>query len=178
MAFFADLSDYAYCDDFHRPGTKNVGWLAPGYGFNTCKPDEVLLNLLWEYCSISVAQTRGLHSCEFCPRPESYLPPLVVAERKGQKLLFGSAEIRVFSKMGDIYAAPDVIYHYVSVHNYCPPEEFVSALNEGPRPPNREFLKRLSKLGFKWHRKSPLGAEYPYRSRTVQTPDGVKIARE
>src|SRR5712664_4095502 len=67
MAHFEDLSDYAYTTGFIRPGTKAIGWLARGHAFPTANPNEEVLDLLWLYCSISVAPTRGLHDCEFCP---------------------------------------------------------------------------------------------------------------
>jgi hypothetical protein len=56
------------------------------------------------------------------------------SERNGEKLLLGSSEIRVFSRNGDIYAAPTLIYHYVNPHHYAPPGAFIQALNEGPVP--------------------------------------------
>src|SRR5215470_17912081 len=124
MSYFEDMTDYEYANSvFNRPGTKNVGWLTSGQDFNKAYPDEDLLDMIWDYCAISVAQTRGIHECEFCPPHASN-----IAERKGQKILLGSAEIRVFSEKGDIYAAPNLIYHYVSIHHYRPPEEFIAAL--------------------------------------------------
>ena len=67
MAYFEDLSDYTYHSSFSRPCTEAVGWLALGHEFPTAAPSEDLLDLLWLYCSISVAKTRGGHDCEFCP---------------------------------------------------------------------------------------------------------------
>jgi hypothetical protein len=68
--------------------------------------------------------------------------------RNGEELLLGSAEIRVFGKGELIYAAPNLIYHYVSVHCYKPPEEFLQALEEGPSPPGSEYFKRLTNLNL------------------------------
>src|ERR1044071_2152082 len=101
MAYFEDLSDYVYAPGLARPGTKAVGWLASGHGFPTMSPDKEVLALLWLYCSISVAPTRGVHDCEFCPGCCAYR-----AERNGERLLLGTAEIRVFSPDRRIYAAP------------------------------------------------------------------------
>ncbi len=123
MAYFGDLSDYAYAPGFVRPGTKAVGWLARGHAFPTMTVDEEVPDLLWLFCSISVVQTRGLHDCEFCPTHS-----VRCFERNGQRLSLGSAEIRVFSPEGAIYAAPTLIYHYVAVHHYKPPDEFLQAL--------------------------------------------------
>lgn len=149
MAYFEDLSDYIYAPGFVRPGTKAVGWLARGHLFPTVTPDEKDLDLLWLYCSISVVDTRGGHNCEFCPgHGASY------AERNGQRLFLGTAEIRVFSRDGGIYVAPTLIYHYVAVHHYKPPDAFLRALREGPRPPSEEYFDALVRLNLEWSRTS------------------------
>jgi hypothetical protein len=67
MAHYKDLSEYCYAKGvFHIPGTVNIGWLAEWLDFDQMDLDETLLDLLWDYCGISVAQTRGIHECEFC----------------------------------------------------------------------------------------------------------------
>src|SRR5690349_1012609 len=101
MAFYPDLSDYAYlASAIRHPATRNVGWLARDPPFATAAPSDALLEALWRYCKISVAQTRGVHDCELC-RARSYR-----AERDGDTLLLGTSEIRVFAATGEIYAAP------------------------------------------------------------------------
>jgi hypothetical protein len=147
MTYFKDLTEYAYSRHFPaQGGAKNVGWLELGHDFEKSKASEETLDLLWESCSISVAQFRGLHECEFC-NPER----IIFAERHGKKLLLGSAEIRVFAPSGEIYAAPTLIYHYVQAHNYRPPDEFLSALRLGPRPPNPIFFAKLAEMDLKWN---------------------------
>jgi len=117
-------------------------------------------------------QTRGFHRCDLCvPSPSTTVSVI----RDGFKVALGSAEIRVLSKENtstirerlrrqkpgllflrkslgtfDVYAAPNLIYHYVEVHHYKLPEEFVNALREGPKPPDREYFKRLEVLGLEW----------------------------
>jgi hypothetical protein len=151
MTYYRDLTDYEYHRAFYRPGTKNVGWLGVGLEFDVAAPTEELLSRLWGFCKISVAQTRGIHECEFCPGQgqSSYF-----AERNGEHLLLGTAEIRVFSKTDGLYAAPTLIYHYVKVHKYRPPDEFVQALTDGPAPPSEEYFARLAKLNLEWSKTS------------------------
>lgn len=147
MPYYRDLTDYAYHGaTYYRPGTKNVGWLGLGHAFETAEPAEELLNRLWTFCKISVAQTRGVHECEFCSADESYF-----AERGGVRLLLGTSEIRVFSTTGTVYAAPTLIYHYVKVHKYRPPDEFLQALVEGPTPPSKDYFDRLKQLDLEWN---------------------------
>ena len=146
MTYFSDLSEYAYGDrTFSRSGTKNVGWLDRGHNFPTKPPSDEVLDLLWTFCSTSVALSRGAHECEFCPSGSSYF-----SERNGKQLFLGAAEIRVFSEQGEIYAAPTLLYHYVQAHHYDPPEEFAEALRCGPKPPSSEYFECLEKLGLTW----------------------------
>lgn len=70
---------------------------------------------------IRVNQTRGFHRCDFCAPVQQGLT------QEGEELLLGSAEIRV-GIGAVIYAAPDLIFHYVSVHPYHPPAAFLHAL--------------------------------------------------
>jgi hypothetical protein len=43
-------------------------------------------------------------------------------------MLLGSAEIRVPGKDGKVYAAPNLIYHYIKDCGYLPPQEFIDAV--------------------------------------------------
>ena len=150
MTYYEDLSDYTYHGSaFYRPATKNIGWLGLGHEFPKLAPTEELLDSIWTYCKISVAQMRGTHECEFCPRGDWHH-----GERNGERLLLGSSEIRVFGKGESIYAAPTLIYHYAFLHHYKPPDEFLLALREGPRPPSHEYFERLKQLSLDWNRTS------------------------
>lgn len=115
------------------------------------EPDEGLFDLVWDYCKISVAQYRGIHECEYChPRRAD------VGERHGEMRLLGSAEIRLFSETSAIYAAPDLIYHYMALYRYKPPDQFISALGTGPHPFSKEYLDRLAAVGLTWQEKTAL----------------------
>jgi hypothetical protein len=70
------------------------------------------------------------------------------ADRNGERINMGSAEIRVFARDGTAYAAPTLIYHYMKFHNYRPPDEFIRALTEGPAPWSVEYLDRPNGLGL------------------------------
>src|SRR5579859_5897919 len=68
MAHYDDFTEYCYGHGaYHVPGTVNIGWLGASLDFEQMEPDEVLLDLVWDYCKISVAQYRGIHECEYCP---------------------------------------------------------------------------------------------------------------
>lgn len=170
MAYFSDLTFYSYCQD-NPPETKNVGWLRRDHVFETAPPLEETLDLLWNFCKVRVMETRGIHQCDLCSPPST-----VSAIRSGVALLLGSAEIRVFSKGGffplrqrlrdeestgllllrksavpfSVYAAPNLIYHYVQAHRYKPPDEFLSALRDGPRTNDEKYFQFLKDLGLEW----------------------------
>src|SRR5580692_7816376 len=129
MAYFEDLSEYSYHRFACRPGTKNIGWLGPDQEFDRGKSTQEVLDSLWDHCSISVAQSRGIHECELCSPRQT-----VHARRNGVTLLLGTSEIRVFSHSGTIFAAPTLIFHYVRTHRYRPPNEFLRALMEERNP--------------------------------------------
>ena len=145
MAYFPDLSAYKYASTEGSVPTRNIGWLERGASFPVAEPTNELLDRLWRYCSLSVLPTRGLHPCPFCERVG------IVAEREGSKVLLGSAEIRIFDGAGTVaYAAPNLVYHYVAVHHYLPPAEFLEAIESGPLPPAPGYQEMLKRAQVTW----------------------------
>jgi hypothetical protein len=173
LAYFPDLSEYTYGQSFFsRPGTKNVGWLAKGYPFETMTVDNAVLELVWSYCTIATAQTRGFHECEFCPLNTSNF-----VQNNERNLLLGTAEIRVFPIEGNIiYAAPNLIYHYMKVHKYKPPQEFIEALKTGPQPLSAKYVERLATLNLEWT-KTSAPEHKPVRFR-FEKIDGKIVKRQ
>lgn len=122
--YFPDLTAYSYIASQKHPDVLNIGWLESPHPFPRKKASEALLDALFESCLHRVNQTRGYYLCQFCDAPTSGLE----VSRNGRNAWLGSAEIRVEARDGSIYAAPDLIYHYVLEHDYDPPQEFVEAL--------------------------------------------------
>src|SRR5262245_60869358 len=112
-------------------GAQNVGWLALGYPFKTEQPLDSDLDLLWAHCKVAVHATRGLHDCEFC---SNWKRDDFRVSRNGESLKLGYFEMRVIGPSGQSYAAPSLIYHYISSHHYRPPDSFLYALRSGPTP--------------------------------------------
>lgn len=126
MAYFPDLSSYSYFTRLSQPNLLNVGWLEPGHDFAAGDvEDEVVQKLLQACRAKREAQTRGLHRCGFCPRD---LNGLITVNIDGEPFRLGSAEIRIAGENSVIYAAPNLIYHYITVHRYLPPAEFLAAI--------------------------------------------------
>ena len=126
-----DLSEYSYIGRYARPGLLAVGWLDCEHPFRSGEVPQATQERLWLYCRRRIAQTRGLHVCNICQQSES--EPVTVV-RDGVCETLGSAEIRVFSAGGAAFAAPDLVYHYIGVHRYLPPQAFLDAVMTGPLP--------------------------------------------
>jgi hypothetical protein len=124
MAYFPDLSPYAF-RPFQvevDPNLLNVGWLSRWRPFSEGSVDGDLLDTLLRLCRTPVNRTRGYHSCPFCGvRP-------MVMEIDSLQITLGSAEIRIPGKGKTVYAAPNLICHYIAKHGYRPPQEFLEAV--------------------------------------------------
>ncbi len=146
MAFFQDLSLYCYQQSGVRSGTQNIGWIGAKEPFPKGDASDAFLKRLWQFCKVPVVQTRGFHVCDLCNMPTDVVPRF---EFERETLKLGSAEIRVIGKDGLIYAAPNLIFHYVRDHRYKPPQAFVDAVLAVPGPESEEYrayLKALSLL--------------------------------
>lgn len=147
MTYYADLTRYEFLGgllgDHVIDNALNVGWLSGQIVYTEGNTSKEFQGRLLKFCNGVVNPTRGWHSCEFCP-PTAYDPV------RGNPLEpFGTAEIRVFYK-DNTYAAPNLIYHYVTEHNYKPPEEFIEAVLQGPLPGSSEYEELIQQLGVNY----------------------------
>jgi hypothetical protein len=145
--YFTDLSEYSYNPREARPGLRNVGWLDKAHAFARGKLSDSVIDKLWQFSKVAVAQTRGFHLCEMC----SHLShsPLVIIHNS-QRLRVGSAEIRVFGADDSAYACPNLLGHYVVAHDYLPPERFIQALLHGPAPLSKQYFDQLESYRIAW----------------------------
>lgn len=120
MTYYADLTKYTYARWTGEPEALNVGWLDEAVPFQTGKVPQTAIDKLSVLCSRPVRLMRGLHSCQFC-HPGS-----------GRRKPDGNGEIRVIGRDSVVYASPALLHHYVSEHNYLPPDEFLAALKSSP----------------------------------------------
>ncbi|GAA0494323.1 hypothetical protein [Streptomyces olivaceiscleroticus] len=122
MTYYPDLSRYSY--DQSSRDMLNVGWLSAEHGYRKGLVDERVVEALSILCASYENQMRGIHHCEFCDADR----PFVFGGPAGDtKVLLGSAEIRVEGENGTCYAAPNLVLHYITEHQYCLPEEFCQA---------------------------------------------------
>lgn len=145
MTEYPDLSDYCYVKDFAVGHPKAVGWLGKQRGFAKGTVSEQALRRIEALTMEPVAPTRGGHFCEFCSQPAPLFYKI-----KGEHILLGTAEIRVFGADGQIYAAPDMLVHYIADHGYLPPREFLDAVMACPDPASETYCRLIEDLGLEF----------------------------
>ena len=144
MAFYEDFSFYEFFERYKKTKHINIGWLEDGYCFETADLPSDFLDKLWDFCNVLVIQTRGLHYCDFCAEKSK-----IVIHRNGVEHVLGDSEIRVFGER-QVFASPNMIYHYVQKHHYQPPAAFVKAVYDCPNPSSNEYFELLEKEGLPW----------------------------
>lgn len=126
MAHYRDLSRFRY-EAGLLPGALNVGWLTWWLPYRRGEAPEGFLPALRDLClGPKAVQHRGLHYCPFCYwcRPGS---PILL-NHDGREAFLGGSIVTVRHGNGTVYAAPDLICHYVEKHRYLPPAKFVDVV--------------------------------------------------
>ena len=125
------LADLTRHDDLllTRTDVLNVGWLCHEHAFPIGPTPPRFVLALRELVSSPVRSTMGFHICDLCPPPVEIIgSDGVVTGFTAAPGSLGNGEIRVPGLGGVVYAAPVLIAHYVEVHHYLPPAEFVDAV--------------------------------------------------
>jgi hypothetical protein len=153
IVYFPDLSIYTYSMKGSLPDVLNVGWLDRSMPFSKGTVPALFVDQLKSWFWIArVNQMRGIHECNFCRAeqwpvlPTKDHPSLTSGDRTS---VLGSKEIWIPALDRTIFASPALVIHYVDVHQYCPPEEFIAAvMNEkamGTWDAKAEFAKRAGR---------------------------------
>lgn len=117
--YFDDLSPYTY-NPLPSGTGKNVGWLASDHPFETGPVPNRFLNILRGKAARRVNPGVSYHPCDICG--------------SGDPGSRGRGEIHVYGEDGTLYIAPTLIVHYVGVHQYLPPQEFIDAVLQSCKP--------------------------------------------
>lgn len=155
MTHIPDLAPCTYFDKPNRPLSTRliaVGWLhrfepyTPGSipPAQRAKLDELLMDP-WNPFNYL-----GSHLCECGRSPEGYNNLFIPSPR-------------------GVYASPELIDHYIDLHTYRPPDEFLEALEACPPMCSAEYLAQLE-LG--------LQAFFPHLNREDQFKREVRAAVE
>ncbi len=127
--YFEDLSPYQYMLAVPLPRVFNVGWLSGEQAYNTAPTDEHFQKKLIEVFlshdpfdpEVNLFRAEA-YPCAVCGAKDVHL------ELNGRRKLLGCSEIWIPGKAGRYFAAPSLLPHYVLVHGYAPPVEYIHAV--------------------------------------------------
>ena len=131
VSWFPDMGTSCMID--HGDHVRAVGWLSDQHAFPTGDPSPEFLARLQEFCRrwgdglepLAWCVFMGPHCCEMCGR------------------CMASGNIGV--PAGNVlFAAPEMIAHYVEAHRYAPPAEFVAAVLSAPLPGTPEYAEAVA----------------------------------
>ncbi|MDM7991825.1 MAG: hypothetical protein QUS11_00760 [Candidatus Fermentibacter sp.] len=126
MAYYRDLSRFRYESGLLHGGL-SVGWLTWWLPYRRGRAPEGFPAALLDLCmGPKAVQHRGLHYCPFCFRWRQGSP--IRLRHDGREALLGGSIVAVRHPDGTIFAAPDLICHYVEIHRYLPPAKFIEAV--------------------------------------------------
>jgi len=148
MVYHPDLAPLSYPPPESETGFTPlaIGWLSKLGTYTTGDTPEAFRANLLELCAkATVRYTFGYHFCELCGNEASYV--ITQVQYAGEELLLGNGEIWTIGK-SVLYAAPTLIYHYVTVHNYQPPYEYIESVltTEIDSAEYRDFIEQIDNL--------------------------------
>lgn len=142
--YLPDLTPYPSKNDA-RLGMQplSVGWLRADRPYPTGPVPEPFVQKLLVFCYEQYSLPGGRRSARCalsrdCPR-------IIMPVEQGDHVAYFDGELRVIGDE-DIYAAPSLVYHYVTVHNYKPPPEFIDAVLHGAEPGSPEHRALIRTL--------------------------------
>jgi hypothetical protein len=130
--YFLDLSTYHYSVREPLHNVLNVGWLDQSMPFSNGIVPASFLERLENWFSVGrVNQMRGIHKCNLCRVERRPLFPIKdnpSISLEGRSFFLGNWEIWIPGPSETIFASPALIIHYVNMHGYQPPAEFIAAV--------------------------------------------------
>lgn len=132
--YFKDL--YEEINSYNDTIKVKIGWLDEGQPYTKGDAPQEFIDKLK---SIQPhIRTKGWHDCPFCKEQNKYTRSsnqyLIKVPDRGYKVM---------------YDVPEMIFHYMEVHNYLPPQEFIDAvmnfeLDESDKYENRPMRNRFN----------------------------------
>jgi len=137
--YYPDLSPHYLMKDLAKsdhPKTKeflkknnfvNIGWLDKNHDFPKGEVDPELVKKIKQ--SKVSCHTKGWHTCEFCDNKDDSWQAR------------SSTEHQIKGKDGKTYCFPEMLIHYITKHNYLPPQEFLDAVRDFIPEPKKEDVR-------------------------------------
>jgi hypothetical protein len=132
--YIEDLDTNAYFA--HGANVRAVGWLESGHPFTRGSVPTDFLSALRSHVKKAhqMVLYMGFYGCSFCPEDR---------QRAGlRNLLIPTTKL--------LYAAPELILHYIEDHGYRPPDEFVAAVLSCPEQKSARFFELLQPFEHIW----------------------------
>lgn len=138
-----------------------VGWLREGQPYSTGQVPPMLVPTLRAMVAARVRPSNvpnptRFHRCDLCAEP-----------------VYGQQRLFVPSKRV-AYVAPELICHYIEVHGYAPPKEFIAAVLACPAAGSPEYEVGLAKFAPKTP-VAPAAAELMAELEPVRRRPGMYI---
>jgi hypothetical protein len=124
--YYPDLMPYRYATGGNLAQVLNIGWLDDSHDYPVGRVPDTVVSKLKQLLLTNrdVNKVSAIKGCPFCGVDVVYVP-----SSDARKLL-GMSEIWIPGKTGTIYAAPSLVYHYITKHEYLPPQEFLAAVED------------------------------------------------
>jgi hypothetical protein len=126
--YFDDLTAYCYCLPFDLLEVRNIGWLDTDHAYAKGVPSGILVSKLRDiicarssHSNAHVNVIRGIHLCNLCGEKR------VEVNCRSSKVILGMSEILIPASHG-YFASPSMVLHYIELHQYAPPQEYISAV--------------------------------------------------
>lgn len=131
--YYADLSQE--CQLGRGPDIRAVGWLDHQHPYTRGAVPKDFLETLTQHVHTAwqPVVSWGIHACELC---------------QGKTLGTGSNVWIPTSRV--VYIAPAMITHYIEVHGYQPPDEFVAAVMACPAQDSVEYRQAIQSYLYHW----------------------------
>jgi hypothetical protein len=148
--FYPDLG--TKCQVGSHPNLRAVGWLSADQSYSTGKVSEDALRKMADhvYSAWQPVLAAGSHECELCLERQKALDSLRVRLehrtlilRESPKGSYRQSRNVWIPSETVVYVAPGMIVHYIAEHGYCPPEEFVNAVQDCPAQGSEAFFVRM-----------------------------------
>lgn len=97
--------------------------------------DTMFLNYLWQYVLISKNISRTLPRCNYCGcKGEFFFEGFGAAKKVGNGIMY------IPDSENKLYIIPDVIFHYLYMHNMEPTKLFKDMVYAAPKPQTMEYI--------------------------------------
>lgn len=145
--YFEDLAPCSYFS--YWDNLVAVGWLDANNRFTKGPLIPGFLEklvLLAEFPFQPVIRMGG-HGCDFCNELPSKASHNTI-ELLNKKILIGIYNYFIPFKDDQVFIAPSLILHYITSHNYCPPEIFQQAVLDCPPMKSPEYFDLVRNSGL------------------------------